>query len=678
MSDSRARRTGQDKGHPHEDRPGGVEREEQAAPSSAPATASQVREHISGQEPTIAVDGPLSLEEWQGWLGRVVEERYRIIEFLGEGGMGAVFAAEHLKLQKQVAFKVVRQQFAGNGEIAARFAREAMATGMFEHPNVASAIDFGTLPEGGAYFVMQLVRGQSLSALLREHGRLPWRRAVAIGAQLADALSAALAIEVVHRDLKPDNIVIQRREDGSDLAKILDFGIARHTRDSLMPPPSSGETTPRNLTREGAVVGTPGYMSPEQAMGDRVSHAADLYALGAVVWECVAGRQLWTADDLSTLIKRQLTEPVPSLREQLPGEGIPEELDRLLARLLAVSTRERPQSAGEVRDALQLLLLAPATPVAPVPSGVPAEAVAVGAPPVERRAKAGTAAAGKPETREPEPRPEEAKWPEAGKAPERKPPRPRPVKRDETDRAPEKPVFSGVAITVLLPLIFAAFFAGALLFFERDPRAEVQELSTALEQAADIKPPIRIERSGESGQSPEERPGIAAEEGGEREAEQPREAAGSGGDPEAVSGSPPMAGLAAEPPAAETGIDSPTAEGAQTTPLLLTVYVKPLMEGKTAKARLAAAKKVLAHSPRGEVPAYLLAVANLYEARTCKAKKKQVLRLEELGDARALPALLGLSRQRRSECRPRTRRDCLACLRRDLARTIERLETGGP
>lgn len=677
MSDSRARRTGQDEGHPHEDRPGGVEREEQAAPSSAPATASQVREHISGQEPTIAADGSPSLEDWQGWPGRVVDERYRIIEFLGEGGMGAVFAAEHLKLQKQVAFKVVRQQFAGNGEIAARFAREAMATGMFEHPNVASAIDFGTLPEGGAYFVMQLVRGQSLSALLREQGRLPWRRAVAIGAQLADALSAALAIEVVHRDLKPDNIVIQRRDDGSDLAKILDFGIARHTRDSLMPPPVSGETTPRNLTREGAVVGTPGYMSPEQAMGDRVSHAADLYALGAVVWECVAGRQLWTADDLSTLIKRQLTEPVPSLREQLPGEGIPEELDLLVARLLAVSTRERPQTAGEVRDALQLLLLAPAAPAAPVPAGVSAEAVAVGAPPVESREKAGTAAAGKPETGEPEPWPEEAKRPEAGKAPERKPRRPRPVRRDETDRAPEKPLVSRVVITVLLPLIFAAFFAGALFFFERDPQAEVQELSAALEQAADIKPPIRIERAEETGQSPEERPAVAAEDG-EREAEQPGEATGSGGDPEAVSGSPPMAGLAAEPPAAETGTDSPKAEGAQTTPLLLTVYVKPLMEGKTAKARLAAARKILAHSPREEVPAYLLAVANLHEARTCKAKKKQVLRLEELGDARALPALLGLSRQRRSECRPRTRRDCLACLRRDLARTIERLETGGP
>jgi serine/threonine-protein kinase len=273
--------------------------------------------------------------------------------------------------------------FAGNGEIAARFAREAMATGMFEHPNVASAIDFGTLPEGGAYFVMQLVRGQSLTALLRVEGRLPWRRAVAIGAQLADALSAAKAIDVVHRDLKPDNIIVQRREDGSDLVKILDFGIARHTRDSLMPPPPSGTaggTTPRNLTREGSVVGTPGYMSPEQAMGDRVSHAADLYTLGTVIWECVAGRQLWSADDLSTLIKRQLTEPVPSLRALLPEEGIPEDLDRLVARLLAVSTRERPESAGLVRDALQLLLLASVAPAATAADEAAATTTTAGAP----------------------------------------------------------------------------------------------------------------------------------------------------------------------------------------------------------------------------------------------------------------------------------------------------------
>ena len=112
------------------------------------------------------------------WIGRVLDDRYRVDRLLGEGGMGAVFVAEHLTLHKQVALKVVRAELAGNGEVATRFAREAMATAQFEHPHVASAIDYGTLPEGGAYFVMQLVRGKSLRALLARDRKLPWRTGV--------------------------------------------------------------------------------------------------------------------------------------------------------------------------------------------------------------------------------------------------------------------------------------------------------------------------------------------------------------------------------------------------------------------------------------------------------------------------------------------------------------------
>src|SRR4051794_21206826 len=135
--------------------------------------------------------------------------------------MGAVFIAEHLKLRKQVALKVIRAELAGNGEVAARFAREAMATAQFEHPHVASAIDFGTLAEGGAYLVMQLVRGRSLRDLLEQSGRLAWPMACELLAQVADALSAARLVGIVHRDLKPENILVEVREDGSHLAKIL-------------------------------------------------------------------------------------------------------------------------------------------------------------------------------------------------------------------------------------------------------------------------------------------------------------------------------------------------------------------------------------------------------------------------------------------------------------------------
>jgi serine/threonine protein kinase len=217
------------------------------------------------------------------WLGRVLDDRYRITERLGEGGMGAVFVAEHLKLRKLVALKVIRAELAGNGEVAARFAREAMATAQFEHPHVASAIDFGTLAEGGAYLVMQLVRGQSLRDLLDQRGQLPWPMACELLAQVADALSAARTVGIVHRDLKPENILVEVREDGSYLAKILDFGIAHVAPHPATPVSGQGDEA-HVLTRIGTVMGTPGYMSPEQAVGDRVDHRTDLYALGVVLW----------------------------------------------------------------------------------------------------------------------------------------------------------------------------------------------------------------------------------------------------------------------------------------------------------------------------------------------------------------------------------------------------------
>jgi serine/threonine-protein kinase len=294
------------------------------------------------------------------WLGRVLDERYRITERLGEGGMGAVFVAEHLKLHKSVALKVIRAELAGNGEVAARFAREAMATAQFEHPHVASAIDFGTLAEGGAYLVMQLVRGQSLRDLLEQRGKLAWPVACELLAQVADALSAARLVGIVHRDLKPENILVDVREDGSYLAKILDFGIAHIAPHHVTP--SEDGTQARALTRVGTVMGTPGYMSPEQAVGDRVDHRTDLYALGVVLWECVAGRPLWDGPDVTSIITRQLRDEVPRLRVVLEDAGVPRPLDELVQRLCARAATDRPEHAGAVRDALRALVRHTDTP----------------------------------------------------------------------------------------------------------------------------------------------------------------------------------------------------------------------------------------------------------------------------------------------------------------------------
>lgn len=287
------------------------------------------------------------------WIGREIEGRYRITRLLGEGGMGSVFVAEQLRLQKEVALKVIRPEFAGNGEVAARFAREAMATAQFEHPNVVSAIDYGTLPEGGAYFVLQLVSGESLRSLLDRERSLPWARACDVAAQIADALSAARAAGIVHRDLKPDNILIQAREDGGALAKVLDFGIA-HVRSAGAE--STTQLAGTQLTRVGTIIGTPGYMSPEQAVGEVVDHRSDIYALGAVLWESIVGAPLWDAPDVPSLFGRQLSETPLTMTVASKRTDIPRELEDLVTRILARSPAERPQQAGEVRDTLRQLI----------------------------------------------------------------------------------------------------------------------------------------------------------------------------------------------------------------------------------------------------------------------------------------------------------------------------------
>jgi serine/threonine-protein kinase len=297
------------------------------------------------------------------WLGRTIDDRYKIEQLLGQGGMGAVFLAEHVKLQKKVALKVILPQFAGNGEVAERFAREAMASAKLEHPHVASALDYGALPEGGAYLVMQLARGPSLRKML-ESGRPEkrgWRYACEVGAQIADALSAAHAAGIVHRDLKPENVMLEPREDGSELVKVLDFGIARVLDDA------AGAGSVSKLTRVGTIIGTPGYMAPEQALGEPVDARADVYALGVILWEACAGRELWNETEVTALVTKQLTTEPPRLLSI--AIDVPPELDALVARMLAREKNDRPERAAEVRDVLKRLAFAVSVERMSLPGG---------------------------------------------------------------------------------------------------------------------------------------------------------------------------------------------------------------------------------------------------------------------------------------------------------------------
>ena len=318
---------------------------------------------VLGDQPTLAADPAQQPPSNSGarraeavpeseWTGRLVDGRYMIHDKLGEGGMGVVYVAEHVRLKKRVAFKVIHPELAAHEDLMLRFKREALATGQLDHPHIAAAIDFGPLEGGGAFMVMPLVQGLNLQAELDRVGRFDPRRAARIGAQIADALSAAHAVGIVHRDLKPDNVLIELRSDGSESAKVLDFGVA-----SLAGRPEGLSVDARPLTQAGTILGTPGYMSPEQASAGEVDHRTDLYALGVMLWELCRGERLFSGDNITQIFAKQFKTLPPALDLGLSPSG--RELSALVASLLAWDKKARPSSAADVRDQLRRIAEAP-------------------------------------------------------------------------------------------------------------------------------------------------------------------------------------------------------------------------------------------------------------------------------------------------------------------------------
>ena len=270
--------------------------------------------------------------------GQIIAERYRVQKLLGEGGMGAVYRAEHIHMRKIVALKVLHAEMTTVDEVVKRFEREAVAAGRIEHPNVAAATDFGRLDDGSFFLVLEYAAGKDLRELVSA-GALTPSRCVHIARQVAGALGAAHALTIVHRDLKPDNVMLIERDGDPDFVKVLDFGIAKVTLGDLKDQPA--------LTRLGAVFGTPDYMSPEQALGQPVDHRSDLYALGILMFEMLTGHTPFEADDPTMTLAQQITAPPPPL-----PESVPEPLAKLVQSLLAKDVEGRPQSAAEVEQAL--------------------------------------------------------------------------------------------------------------------------------------------------------------------------------------------------------------------------------------------------------------------------------------------------------------------------------------
>ncbi len=275
----------------------------------------------------------------EGLLGRTIDQRYRVEALLGQGGMGLVYRVTHTRLNKPLAIKVLRRENTQDPEVLARFRREAESASGIGNQHIVDIHDFGELEDGSTYFVMECLEGLDLIDALDVAQRMPEGRAIHIAIQLCRALGAAHDAGIVHRDLKPENVFLIRRDDTEDFVKVLDFGIAKVANG------------PKRLTRDGEVLGTPHYMSPEQCEGDGVDHRTDIYALGVLLYEMLTGHVPHDADTMMGILTKQMYEdPIPP-KVRVPQ--ISEPLEQLIMRCLEKKPEQRYQTMHDIEADLQ-------------------------------------------------------------------------------------------------------------------------------------------------------------------------------------------------------------------------------------------------------------------------------------------------------------------------------------
>jgi serine/threonine-protein kinase len=278
-------------------------------------------------------------------LGLLLLGRYRIVQKLGEGGMGAVYEGQHELIGKRLAIKCLHAQFATNPEIVERFYREAQSATAVGNEHIIEVTDVGTFDDGAPFIVMEFLEGIELAKLIEQEGSLSISRLVHIVTQVCGALSAAHARGIVHRDMKPENIYLIRRGADSDFVKVLDFGVSK-VRDA------SDSMGAHALTRTGMAIGTPYYMPPEQAQGVRdLDHRADIYAVGVILYQGLTGHLPFDAESYPALLLKIVSERPAPLR--VFRNDLPEALESLVLKAMARDRSDRFQTTQELADALQ-------------------------------------------------------------------------------------------------------------------------------------------------------------------------------------------------------------------------------------------------------------------------------------------------------------------------------------
>ncbi len=277
-------------------------------------------------------------------IGQLLAGKYRIEEKIDEGGMGCVYRATHILMEKRLAIKVLHPALAADDKIVARFTREAKAASRISHPHALTVTDFGESEQGVVFLVMEYLGGRTLKDIIRHDGPMPLSRVTEIVRQVSGALEAAHEQGVVHRDLKSDNIMLEETS-GGDWTKVLDFGIAKILEAEDKPD--------ADLTAPNLIIGTPQYMSPEQcSQASDIDTRSDIYSLGIIVYEMLVGHVPFMGDSPTAIMMKHIQEPAPSILEERPE--LPAEVGRVVARALAKSPAERFQKAGELSNALAL------------------------------------------------------------------------------------------------------------------------------------------------------------------------------------------------------------------------------------------------------------------------------------------------------------------------------------
>ena len=272
--------------------------------------------------------------------GDIIADRYRVVAPIGRGAMGTVYRAEHVQISKVMAIKLLHRELEQNPENVTRFHREAESASRLNHPNTVHVFDFGRTKSGSLYLVMEYVDGDDLGKVIGKEGPMPFGRVAYLCAQVAGSVADAHAAGIVHRDLKPENIVVAEGRDG-ETAKVLDFGLAKLFQGTV-------ET---QVTSSGTIVGTPYYMSPEQIQGQELDGRSDLYAMGAIMYECVVGEPPFDAPNPVGVLSKHLSEvPLrPSARSPL---SVPAEADEIIMRCLEKDPDQRYQTAEDLRQDL--------------------------------------------------------------------------------------------------------------------------------------------------------------------------------------------------------------------------------------------------------------------------------------------------------------------------------------